>query len=93
MEKDITAFVRKLPTADEAWIFSGSSDGSKGDTTQDWSAVSKKDFVDAVEEYRNSGRGVAIFADAAPLITEANAILERFYNVSGFSRKEFLTIH
>jgi len=79
---DIARFVEDLPNASEAWIISGSTDGSKGGEAQDWSSVSKDDFVKAVEEYHKSGRGLALFASAEPFLNEAGVILSSLFGIN-----------
>ena len=77
---DLGTFVKELPEANEALIFSGSIDDSKG-SKQDWSSVSEKDFVDAIKSYHNSGRGIGLFASGTPFVAEANAVLSALFEI------------
>jgi hypothetical protein len=71
----LTEFLQKLPKAHEAWIISGRVDA------QDWLDVSEPEFIKAVLDFHQSGRGLALWASGDPWFAEANAILKELFQI------------
>jgi len=81
VESDLKVFLKKVPSADEIWIFSGSEDPSSKGRHQDWDSLLKQEFVQELEKFHQSGRGLAIFASGHPYVAEANALLDHLFQI------------
>lgn len=79
---DLKSFATDLPEASAALVFSGSENGTDGEKKNIWADISKEDFLQAVKEYHESGRGLGLFASAEPLHYEANLILSSLFKIS-----------
>jgi len=76
--QNLDDFLTKLPEHDEAWFISSKGSSAYSITTP----ANTKKFVDALQSFRDSGKGIFVWADNKPFFHEANLYLKELLNMA-----------